>query len=107
MENFGKMVGGDIACNKKTYLLLKSKELANDLQKIEIDKWLNYKGSDLNAKINAVKEIYNDLKIREEAEKIMLYYFEKAIVALDKTSLIVEKKNMLKLFADELMVRSN
>jgi geranylgeranyl diphosphate synthase type II len=107
MENFGKMVGGDIACNKKTYLLLKSKELANDLQKIEIDKWLNYKGSDLNAKINAVKEIYNDLKIREEAEKIMLYYFEKAIVALDKTGLIVEKKNMLKLFADELMVRSN
>src|ERR1700759_413091 len=40
-EKFGKQVGGDIISNKKTYLLLKSLELANKQQSSELHNWLN------------------------------------------------------------------
>src|SRR3569833_2778488 len=45
-EKFGKQVGGDIISNKKTYLLIKAKELANSQQKEELNNWLDLKQFD-------------------------------------------------------------
>src|ERR1700744_2149787 len=40
-EKFGKQVGGDILSNKKTFLLLKALELADDGQSQELKYWLS------------------------------------------------------------------
>ena len=39
-EVFGKNVGGDILCNKKTYMLITALELADDQQRQELNHWL-------------------------------------------------------------------
>ena len=36
MEKFGKQVGGDILAGKKTFLLIKTLEVASDAQRREI-----------------------------------------------------------------------
>lgn len=38
---FGKNIGGDILCNKKTYMLIKALERADRNQLDELNRWLN------------------------------------------------------------------
>jgi geranylgeranyl diphosphate synthase type II len=106
-ENFGKMVGGDIACNKKTFLLLKSLELANPLQQDELKHWLESNDANSEPKINAIKNLYNQLNIRYHAENVMKDYFEKALNYLNKTTLTAEHKSHFIDFANQLMIRIN
>ena len=40
-KTFGKQIGGDIMCNKKTYMLINAQLLANGEQARELDKWLS------------------------------------------------------------------
>jgi len=106
-ENFGKMVGGDIASNKKTFLLLKSMELANAQQLEELKHCLESKYEVMNDKIEAVKNIYSQLNIREHAENKMREFYNIGIECLQNVNVAIEKKAMLKKFADDLMVREN
>src|SRR6202012_116375 len=70
-EKFGKLVGGDIISNKKTYLLLKALELADSRQSTELNKWLTNSNTDPKDKVTAVTELYNQLQIRHYAEEAM------------------------------------
>jgi geranylgeranyl diphosphate synthase type II len=58
-------------------------------------------------KITAVTRIYNQLQVRQSAEKAMHTYAEKAFNALDAINLPDEHKQYLHDFADGLMVREN
>ena len=40
-EVFGKKIGGDILCNKKTYMLIKALDRADAKQSEELNRWLN------------------------------------------------------------------
>lgn len=40
---FGKNIGGDILCNKKTYMLIKAFEHADDIQLQELNAWIDAK----------------------------------------------------------------
>src|SRR6201986_3919590 len=62
-EKFGKQVGGDIIANKKTYLLLKALELADETQSTELKKWLTTTSND-QKKVSAVTAIYDELQVR-------------------------------------------
>jgi geranylgeranyl diphosphate synthase, type II len=104
-EKFGKKVGGDIVQNKKTYLVLKSYELGNTEQIDALHQLMNTPTTDETAKITAVKNIYNQLKIRELAEKVMDEYLNIAFKNIDDTPLSMDKKNYLKAWANELMMR--
>jgi geranylgeranyl diphosphate synthase, type II len=104
-EKFGKKVGGDIVQNKKTYLVLKSYELGNPEQTDALHQLMNTPTTDETAKITAVKNIYNQLKIRELAEKAMDDCLNIAFKNIDDTPLSIEKKNYLKTWANELMMR--
>jgi len=67
-ENFGKQVGGDILNAKKTFLLVKALELANDDDSREI---INIIGSNEipdKEKIAAVKLLYDSYKIHDIAQ---------------------------------------
>lgn len=104
-EKFGKQVGGDILSNKKTYLLIKAIELAQDEQADNLNSWLNVEQFDSTEKVIAVTAIYNQLDIRQYAEYAMQTYAEKAFDALDKITLSEDRRQYLRQFADSLLVR--
>lgn len=103
-ELVGKQVGGDILANKKTFLLLQAQKDAGELISVELKKWLDTDDKSLE-KVDAVKEIYSTLNVKEKAERLMDEYYETAIESLHETSLPESKKEILVSFADGLMNR--
>ena len=102
---FGKKVGGDIAQNKKTYLMLKALELADaDTQK-ELEYYLNDKEVDETVKIKAVTEIFRKLDIPVHAEAVKSTYRQKAFDYLDKVSVPANKKEQLQKLAEKFVQR--
>lgn len=106
-EKFGKQVGGDIIANKKTFLLIKAIELADDLDKEELNYWLNEENADSEVKVKAVTDVYNRLGIRQLAEHEMNAFAEKALSALEKIRADADKKKVLRVFAEQLLIREN
>jgi geranylgeranyl diphosphate synthase, type II len=105
-KEFGKMCGGDIAANKKTYLYLKALELANPQQHTELKKYYNANQMQDEDKIAAVKNIFNALQIEGEVSAIMKRYYDAALEALAKIEAPLLHKQPLLTFADKLFLRS-
>ncbi|MCW8898068.1 MAG: polyprenyl synthetase family protein [Flavobacteriales bacterium] len=106
-EKFGKQVGGDILANKKTYLLLKTMELANGALRKELEFCLNSKTLSPENKITRVKSIYNQLKIKEKSIDEMNHFYNTAIAHLDSIEAPKEKKAIFENFAKKLMHRES
>ena len=106
-EKFGKQVGGDIISNKKTYLLIKALETANEKQLQELNYWL--KLTDFNAvnKVSVIRDLFDQMEIREKAEQEMNWYAQRAIQSLKDLPLDEIQKSQLFEFADMLLVREN
>lgn len=102
-EKFGKQIGGDIIANKKTFLLLKAFELANEKQQKELIKLLKTK--DVTKKIDGVLTIYKNLNIKEICEQEADKHTAMAINYLAKVTANPSKKETLKQFATELLNR--
>jgi len=102
-EKFGKKVGGDIAQNKKTYLWLKSLQLATPAIKEELITQL--KNTDEIFKIEKVKSIYRELNIREISEELKVEYQKKAFEHLDAIEVEDSKKFLLRNLAIQLLAR--
>lgn len=102
---FGKNIGGDILCNKKTYLLVKALELSKGNDKKELLDWISSKQFNEQEKIKAITYIYNKIGIREIAEEKMSYFFQKALDSLSQIDADASKKEVLLGFADQLMRR--
>ena len=82
-KTFGKAIGGDICCNKKTFLLLTAMNTADAASKAELEQWLRTTDRD-QEKIAAVTAIYNRLGVREAAEAVMEEHTATAMEQLDK-----------------------
>ena len=82
-KTFGKAIGGDICCNKKTILLLTALEQADTETKAELEQWLEVSDRDAE-KIAAVTALYNRIGVRERAEAIMEQHTALALAQLDK-----------------------
>src|ERR1035437_1292527 len=106
-EKFGKQKGGDIVANKKTYLLLKAMEMAenNRYMKEELQQWVNAPHFNENEKIEAITSIYNFLNIPEFAHTEMKKHYNMALTFLNEISINEIKKQKLIAFTDSLMVR--
>ncbi len=104
-KHFGKQVGGDIISNKKTYLLLKALEEANSKQEAALNYWLAETDFDARQKVDAITTIFSQLHIKEQAEKVMHQYYDKAIHALENLRIKEENKTYLRQFARMLMDR--
>lgn len=104
-DKFGKQVGGDIIANKKTFLLIKAKELADGENSMELHKWLLAQDFDKEEKVSAVKSIYDQLNIKQLTESKMNEYFEKAFENLDNLDAPSEKKIIIKDFFNYLINR--
>ena len=105
-EVFGKAIGGDILCNKKTFLLVNALNTTQAKEKEELLAWLNTSDKK-EEKIVAVTQIYNRLGIKEKARNAMDYYYRKAIQALEAVQVPAEKKTVLLHLAEDLMDRKS
>lgn len=102
---FGKNIGGDILCNKKTYMLIKALERADRRQLAELTDWLTAESYNPAEKIKAVTELYNEIGIRAICEHKMREYYSRAMESLDAISVVEEKKRELKDLVKHLMYR--
>lgn len=94
-EVFGKKIGGDILCNKKTFMLINALAKADERQSAELKRWLEAADYDAEEKISAVTRIYNELGIPQMAKEKMNAYFEEAKAALSSVAVAEEKKSYL------------
>ena len=100
----GKKTGGDILCNKKTFLLVTALETAKNKDKEALLYWLN-NDTQPDEKINAVRQIYDKLSIKEKTQTVLQDYYHQAISALQKVSVDAERKKTLKDIAENLINR--
>lgn len=107
-EKFGKQKGGDIISNKKTYLLLKALELAEQNPAIdaELKGWISGSNEGTDAeKVLAVTAIFEKLKIKELAQSEMDKYYDVAMTILKKVPVKDEKKKELIDLSNTIMER--
>ena len=79
-NTFGKAIGGDICCNKKTYLLLTALQRAQGEDKKALMKWLGQLAS--QDKIQAVTALYDKLGVRAVAEQAIRSHSEQAMALM-------------------------
>lgn len=104
-ETFGKQVGGDIIENKKTYLYLKAMEFSTPAQAAELKQWFTNPSGDIDAKIAAVKDIFNVSGGSQATQDAIHDFTFKAFDTLDKMNLDTTKKEVLRAFGENLMGR--
>lgn len=107
-KTFGKKIGGDILCNKKTYLLIHALELAKGDDAAELQNWLLNSDENLSEeKIKAVTLIFDRLGVKTICEDKMEFFYSKAIAKLDKVAVLDNKKQELRKLAEKLMFRND
>ena len=102
---FGKNIGGDILCNKKTYMLITALTQADDKQSEELQRLISATDAEPAEKISAVTHIYNEMRIGEQCMAMADSYYAEGLALLDEISLPAERKEMLKQFVCSLMNR--
>ena len=105
-EVFGKKTGGDILCNKKTFLLVNALETAKNEDKETLFYWLG-NTTQPDEKINAIRQLYDKLSINEKTQNELQNYYNKAIDALQKVSVETKRKKVLEDIAGNLINREN
>lgn len=80
-KTFGKAIGGDICCNKKTYLLLSAFAHADTAQREALEEWLARLAS--KEKIEAVTALYDAIGVRAMAEEAILSHSRQALALMD------------------------
>ncbi len=102
---FGKRIGGDIVQNKKTYLVLTALERANSTQRKQLENLLSSHPVDEEAKIEEVTQLFNELNIKELANKKRDEYHLKAVKNLESLAIEGKKLIPLKNVAESLLKR--
>jgi geranylgeranyl diphosphate synthase type II len=102
---FGKKIGGDILCNKKTYLYINALRLANQEQRAELDRWATATEIDPEEKIAAVTAIYTALGLPEKSRAIEEHYYTLAKAELEALGVSDSQKAVLAQFMAMLMER--
>ena len=124
-KTFGKAVGGDIACNKKTFVYLAAMRPRGERApqnasvfgdpaeakderleaREELEDWYNQVLDDNKEKIARVKEIFEQLGVREACEQVVRDYTQRALDILE-TLPQNEASEELRKLAEKLLVRN-
>lgn len=107
-ETFGKNIGGDILCDKKTFLLINAMNLANENQRKDMEYFKNPSNIFTSEeKINAYTNIYNQLNIREITQQKINDLYKLAMDELNKLEVESESLSELNKFCNMLMQRES
>jgi len=108
VNNFGKKIGGDILCNKKTYLLIHALQIAKGNDAVELKKWLEISDHSISdEKIKVITQFYEKFEIKSICEEKMNEFYTKAIANLGKVTVLDNKKQELRKLAEKLMFRND
>ncbi len=105
-ETFGKQVGGDIIENKKTFLYLKAVEFASKEEQKQINGLFSLDPEDPTEKIETVTYFFETTGAKEATRAEIEMYTQEAFSVLDALNISEDKKNLLRLFGENLMNRS-
>ena len=103
---FGKNIGGDILCNKKTYMLITALEEANEEQRAVLESWLaahDYVPAD---KIAAVTALYNEIGVGKRCQEKAEALNAEGFGILDSINLPEERKAVLREYACSMLNRN-
>jgi geranylgeranyl diphosphate synthase type II len=101
-EKIGKKPGGDIRANKKTFLMLKMRELAAHGDLLLVGDLLR---SGEEERVEGIRRLYLDLGIDVYSKDIINRYSDRSFEHLDRISLPEEKKLPLRQLASWLLNR--
>lgn len=104
-SGFGKQPGGDIMENKATFLWLKALEKASVEQRDELWGWFKMPSPDPTQKFQAIKRVYDELNMPEEAQAAIQDLHRQAEDALQRSGLD-ERALPLRNFLDQIAERS-
>ena len=102
---FGKAIGGDITSNKKTFMLIKALNHANEEQRRQLESWIGATEFDRDEKVAAVTRLYNEIGIDRMAQDKIAYYFEQSRKYLQAVSVDESRKAELAAYAQRMMNR--
>lgn len=103
-NRLGKKVGGDIIQDKKTFLLLRAFEKADNAQTEELTKWIGTKQAP-HDKINVVKNMFDKLNVKKEAQELRNEYYHQARTHLDAVKKPQDRKEPLRSLTHNLLFR--
>ena len=105
-ETFGKQVGGDIIENKKTYLYLKTLELSDKNQKLELEQLFSKKYTKGTIeKIVRAKELFEITGAANATKNAIEEYTQRAFSKINLLAITEENKQLLHDFGTYLMNR--
>lgn len=102
-DTFGKAIGGDILCNKKTFLLITAFEKAGADGLYITDAMAKYYIHPTD-KVETITKIYNELDIKKETEAEIQKYYALAMEALRELDIPDHRKKVL-LDASEMVMK--
>lgn len=103
---FGKKIGGDILCGKKTYLLINAYQRADEATKAQLLTLIGNNSMEAEAKIKAVTDIYNALDIPALTRAAINRFYDEAHNELRKLSLPESQWSVLWNYATSLLGRN-
>ncbi len=101
-EIFGKIPGGDIMANKKTFLLIQTMKIASEAQHKELLRLLSL---DDESKIQPVLDLYRSCKVDKWAKELKQNYFSIAMQHLEEVAVVSARKKPVEELARYLMDR--
>ncbi len=104
-KTFGKKIGGDILCNKKTFLLIKALKHSDKTQRNELKHWLSVTDYDPETKIAFVKNIYDALNLRIITGNLIEKYYLASLDCLSAIHVPDDRKKDLIDLSENLMYR--
>lgn len=102
---FGKKLGGDILCNKKTYMLITALHRVEGQDKDELYRWIEAGTFVPEEKISAVTAIYNKVGIAELCKERIEAYYAEGLKWLDEVKVDAALKEPLKAYVGKLVNR--
>ena len=103
---FGKNIGGDILCNKKTYMLITALEQADEAQRAELERWIRAEDYVPAEKIAAVTALYNEIGVGKRCQEKAEALNAEGFAILDSIDLPEERKQVLKEYACGMLNRN-
>jgi geranylgeranyl diphosphate synthase type II len=105
VDKFGKMPGGDILSDKKTFLMLKALNMAGKKDREIIENYIGEGEDDPEQKIMDITAIYSRLNLDKITRTEMERYFERAEYHLEEVRLPDSNKSELLALAKKMMYR--
>jgi geranylgeranyl diphosphate synthase type II len=102
---FGKNIGGDILCDKKTFLRITATALADKAQIQALQRYNDTEAFTAEDKITAWTALYDSLNIKNNTQDRINMLYKRAINELEQVSAPTAALQVLKTYTDMLVAR--